>query len=167
MPSPDLTLIQTQVFDVCGFHYSAAIEEPESAGYNACYFNLNHLSVRFRTAKITPTKTGQFVTLWKRPGGGDIQPFDATDDIDLAIISVRKENQSGQFIFPKSVLCKYGVLTCNGKEGKRGFRVYPPWDKTDNKQATKTQNWQLNYFMDLSNPKTIDIRKVKQLYTLT
>jgi hypothetical protein len=166
MSSLDLTFIQTQIFDICGFNYSAAIEEAESADYNACVFKLNGRSVRFRTAKITPTKTGQFVTLWKRPGGGDIQPFDASDDIDVVIISVRTENQSGQFIFPKSVLCKYGIFTCNEKEGKRGFRVYPPWDKTENRQAAKTKNWQLNYFLDLSNPEKIDISKVKQLYTL-
>jgi hypothetical protein len=37
--------------------------EAESAEYGAYTFELNDLSVRFRVAKITPTKIGQFVTL--------------------------------------------------------------------------------------------------------
>jgi hypothetical protein len=36
--------------------------EAESGEYGACEFKLNGLSVKFRVAKITPTKIGQFVT---------------------------------------------------------------------------------------------------------
>ncbi len=164
MHSTELTLIQAQVFNACGFTYTKPLQEIESAEYHACYFTLNGLSIKFRTAKITPTKTGQFVTLWKRLSTGIIAPFDETDLIDLVIISVKKELHFGQFVFPKSVLCAQGILTLKNKEGKRGFRVYPPWDKVENKQAIKTQNWQLNYFLDLSNPSIIDIEKTKKLY---
>jgi hypothetical protein len=162
--SDDLLIIQQYIFDAFGFDYIKPIQEIESAEYNACSFTLNDLHVKFRTAKITPTKTGQFVTLWKRLATGIIAPFEASDSIDLVIISVRKENRFGQFVFPKSVLCTQGILTVNGKEGKRGFRVYPPWDETTNKQAIKTQNWQLNYFLDLSNLLKIDVEKVKKMY---
>lgn len=165
MHSDDLSLIQQQVFNVCDFTYTEPIQEIESAEYNACYFTLNNLQVRFRTAKITPTKTGQFVTLWKRQTTGIIAPFDAADLVDLVIISVRKEHQFGQFVFPKSVLCKQGILTFNGKEGKRGFRVYPPWDETTNKQAIKTQNWQLNYFLEVLNNKVTDFERAMRLYS--
>jgi hypothetical protein len=164
MLSSDLIYIQTQVFDACGFKYTEPILEIESAEYSACYFKLNELSVRFRKAKITPTKIGQFVTLWKRLESGVIAPFENTDSIDLVIINVIHDNQYGQFIFPKSVLCEQGILTVNNKEGKRGFRVYPPWDKTTNKQAIKTQNWQLNYFLDLSNFESDTLEKAKTLY---
>jgi hypothetical protein len=160
----DFTLIQTRVFDVCRFTYTKPIKEAESVEYNACYFTLNDLQVRFRTAKITPTKTGQFVTLWKRQTTNIIAPFDDKDLIDMVIISARKEKQFGHFVFPKSVLFEQGILTIKNKEGKRGFRVYPPWDTTTNKQAIKTQRWQLNYFMDLSNDKTIDVESAKKLY---
>ncbi|RYE38879.1 MAG: MepB domain containing protein, partial [Sphingobacteriales bacterium] len=40
----------------------------------------------------------------------------------------------------------HDILSGNGKNGKRGFRVYPPWDLTENSQARKTQQWQLEYF---------------------
>lgn len=164
MLSPTLTYIQTKVFDACDFEYTEPIIEIESVEYDAYYFKLNNLHVRFRKAKITPTKVGQFVTLWKRIESGVIAPFENTDSIDLVIINVIDGNQFGQFIFPKSVLCEQGILTVNNKEGKRGFRVYPPWDKTTNKQAIKTQNWQLNYFLDLSNFEFDTLEKAKTLY---
>lgn len=164
MPSFDLTYIQTQVFDACGFEYTEPSIESESSEYKACNFKLNKLQVRFRKAKITPTKIGQFVTLWKRLSTGIIAPFENTDSIDLVIINIVNGNQFGQFVFPKSVLCKQGILTVNHKEGKRGFRVYPPWDKTTNAQAIKTQTWQLNYFLDLSNFSPETLEKAKALY---
>lgn len=158
----DLLSIQTRVFDACYFKYSAPVIEPECAEYGACQFMLNDLSVRFRVSKITPTKVGQFVTLWKRNGGGPIQPFDSSDSLDLVIISSRNEEQFGQFIFPRSVLCEQGILSHNGKEGKRAIRVYPPWDKAINKQAQKTQKWQLNYFLNTSD--MIDTKHATKLY---
>ncbi len=162
--SDNLLIIQQYIFDACGFDYTKPIQEIESAEYNAYSFTLNDLHVKFRTAKITPTKTGQFVTLWKRLATGIIAPFEASDSIDLVIISVRKENRFGQFVFPKSVLCTQSILTVNDKEGKRGFRVYPPWDETTNKQAIKTQNWQLLYFLDSSDLLKIDVEKVKMIF---
>lgn len=160
----DITYIQTHVFIACDFEYTEPAFEIESAEYKACYFKLNHLDVRFRKAKITPTKIGQFVTLWKRVESGVIAPFEDTDSIDLVIINVESGHQFGQFIFPKSVLCQQGIFTVSQKEGKRGFRVYPPWDDTTNKQAIKTQIWQLNYFLDLSNIHAFDIEHAKALY---
>lgn len=68
--------------------------------------------------------------------------------IDLFIISTRDENHFGQFIFPKSVLVKQGILTSGRKEGKRAMRVYPPWDTTTSPQAKKIQKWQLEYFFE-------------------
>ena len=42
-----------------------------------------------------------------------------------------------------------GIITRNGKEGKRGIRVYPPWDIPTNKQAEKTKIWQAKYFLTI------------------
>lgn len=60
--------------------------ESESIAYGAYMFKLNSMNVRFRVAKITPTKIGQFVTLWKRIGNGSIQPYDIVDSIDFFIV---------------------------------------------------------------------------------
>lgn len=137
-----------------------SVVEPESTEYGACRFELNDLNILFRTAKITPTKTGQFVTLWKRISKGPIQPFDSSDSIDFFIISVRKENQYGLFIFPKSVLIHKEIVS-DIKEGKRAIRVYPPWDTTASKQAQKTQKWQLDYFFEISQNSTSVLDETK------
>lgn len=160
--SKDLILIQKILFDNCNFEITQPILEAESSEYGACTFALNNLNILFRTAKITPTKTGQFVTLWKRINQGPIQPFDNTDHIDLFIISVRKDNHFGIFIFPKAVLISKEIVS-DKKEGKRAIRVYPPWDRTTSKQAQKTQKWQLDYFLEISASQSMDLSRTKSL----
>lgn len=160
----DLLAIKELIYDPCDYECSLPIKEAESSEYGAYTFEVNTLSIKFRTAKITPTKIGQFVTLWKRIDKGPIQPFNFTDSIDLFIISARKDNRFGQFIFPKSVLCEQGIVSTNDKEGKRAIRVYPPWDETLSKQAQKTQKWQMDYFLEIPCDKSINMELVKKLY---
>lgn len=160
----DLLEIKKLLFENLTFEMTQPILEPESSEYGACSFVLNNLNIRFRTAKTTPTKTGQFVTLWKRSENGPIQPFDSTDSIDLIIISTRKNHLFGQFVFPTSILIEKGIVTHQNKEGKRAIRVYPPWDVTTSKQAQKTQKWQLDYFLKIDNDKPINIELFKKLY---
>ncbi len=162
----DLLLAKEHLYDKFGFECSLLEKAKESADYGAYSFTLNQKSILFRTAKITPTKIGQFVTLWKRIDKGPIQPYYFTDAIDLIVISVRKENRVGQFVFPKSVLCEKGIISTTTKEGKRAIRVYPPWDKALNKQAQKTQQWQLDYFLEIPVDKPIDRERAKMLYDL-
>lgn len=152
------------IYDPCGFNFENAVPEIESSEYNAYTFELNNLKIRFRSAKITPTKIGQFVTLWKRIGKGPIMPFDASDEIDLLVVSVQKDDLYGQFVFPKAVLIKQGVFT-DAKEGKRAIRIYPSWDITESAQAKKTQKWQLEYFLEISKEKPLDIERVRLLYS--
>lgn len=161
---PEILLpIKEQVFDQLGLELKNIIKEKESAEYAAYQFELGNLKIVFRNAKTTPTKVGQFVTLWKRNGGGPIQPYDAADEIDLVIVNTKSENRLGQFIFPKSVLIQQGIIS-NDKEGKRAIRVYPPWSKTENKQAQRTQKWQLDYFLEIPAEKPIDMELAKKLY---
>lgn len=147
----DLIIAKKTVYDFDGFKYSQPLPELESKEYAAYRFNIDSLCICYRIAKKTPTKTGQFVTLWKRnEKNGAITPFDTLDAIDLIIISVRKDDYLGQFIFPKAILLEKGIFSTNIKEGKRAMRVYPPWDKTSSKQAQETQKWQINYFFEIS-----------------
>ncbi len=141
------------------------IAEPESTEYVAHSFQLNGLAVAFRCAKITPKKIGAFVTLWKRINKGPIQPWDASDNLDLFIVSVRRDQYLGHFIFTKDALLKHGILSQNGKGGKRAIRVYPPWDKPTSAQAQKTQTWQLSYFLKIpEDSHSIDFKLCQKLY---
>ncbi|GAA1240072.1 hypothetical protein GCM10009578_095790 [Streptomyces rhizosphaericus] len=114
------------MYDPSGFTCSPPVPEPESAEYAACGFTLDGRSVRFRVAKTTPPKVEQFVTVWQRSENGPIRPFDADDGVDLFIVSSRDDRGFGQFVFPCAVLCERGVVSRDGRGGKRGFRVYPP-----------------------------------------
>ena len=135
------TVYQTSNLNISNFEL-----EQESKEYKACRFQLKNHTIICRDSKITPKKVGQFVTFWKRIENGPISPFEEQDTFDYFIINVQKGDLLGQFVIPKEVLIKKGIISTQKKEGKRGFRVYPPWDKATSKQATKTQKWQLLYF---------------------
>lgn len=161
----DLILAKQLVYDCCNLKCTQPLPETESTEYSAYRFEINKKTICYREAKITPTKTGQFVTLWKRNISGTIEPFDFSDIIDFVIISVRKENNFGQFILPKPILLEKGIFSTATKEGKRATRVYPPWDITTSKQAKKTQEWQLDYFLEISENESIASRAKKLLDT--
>lgn len=133
----------------------------ESTEYDACSFNLGENKILYRQGKITPSKTGQFVTIWKRDQHGITVPYHIGDDIQSIIIAVNKNRYSGYFIFPTSILADKGILSHNGKDGKRGIRIYPPWDAVSNRMAEKTRGWQSNYFLSAREP--IQLHKAKQL----
>lgn len=160
---PDLLAAQKLVYEPAGLICKNIINENESEEYGACEFEINNLRIKFRTAKITPTKIGQFVTLWKRIEKGPILPYDMNDPVDLFIVSVRNNNHFGQFIFPKSILHKKGIISKDGKGGKRAIRVYPSWDITESKQAKKTQEWQLIYFFEIDLNKQTNVDKINTL----
>ena len=161
----DLKVVKELVYDKCGFDLANLKQNLESKEYGACSFVLNGKIIQYRNSKITPTKTGQFVTIWKRNKNGITEPFDNSDNFDFVIITARNEDNFGQFIFPKSVLADNGIITRNGKGGKRGIRIYPPWDFTTNKQAKKTQSWQTKYFMTIKNNNSTDLDLTKKLLT--
>ena len=153
------------IYDVCKFKYSNPLIEAESSEYGAYEFELNNHFVRFRVAKSNPTKEGQFVTLWTRVENGPIQPYDLADKLDFFVVSTRFQGHFGQFVFPKLALHKWNIISQNGKGGKRAIRVYPPWVVTTNNQARKTQAWQLNYFLEISQNKLIDSARSQILYS--
>ncbi|WKK77639.2 MepB family protein [Marivirga salinae] len=157
-----LKSIQNTIYNKCGLALLNFKAESESKEYDACQFKLNGLNVISRSAKVTPKKAGQFVTFWKRNGNGPIEPFHESDPIDFFVVNIQAEDKFGQFVFPKSVLIKKGVISTNKKEGKRAIRVYPIWDIAKSKQAIRTQKWQIEYFYEIGE--ATDLEKVKGLY---
>lgn len=163
----ELNVVKKFIYDKCGFNLTNLKLNSESAEYGACTFELNGLKIIHRISKITPTKTGQFVTIWKRNKNGLTEPFDILDDFDYIVITSKYNERIGQFIFPKLVLAEKGIITQNKKDGKRGIRVYPTWDTVTNKQAEKSQNWQTKYFIEIKTDNTINLSLIKKLYNQT
>lgn len=160
----DLLAAKALIWDPGGFACSYPMTEPESAEYAACAFTIDDRSVRFRVAKTTPTKVGQFVTVWQRSDEGPIRPFDADDGVNLFVISSRDDEGFGQFVFPSEVLCERDIVSRDGSGGKRGFRVYPPWVTTTSRQARSTQQWQAEYFFSLDPDRPADLKRARTLY---
>lgn len=160
----ELKTLKELVYDKCGFVLTRLKINKESAAYGACSFELDGRKIEHRISKITPTKTGQFVTVWKRNENGVTEPFDSSDDIDFLVITSKNGDKMGQFIFPKSVLTDKGIVSRNGKGGKRGIRVYPLWDITTNLQAEKTKNWQIKYFLPIEVNNSADLDLARTLF---
>jgi hypothetical protein len=78
------------------------ITENESAKYHAHSYCLKNKNILFRIAQKTPTKTGWFVTAWKRDSNKITTPYDHLDQVDFLIINIVNNNKVGQFVFPKT-----------------------------------------------------------------
>jgi len=158
-----ISKILASIYEKCNFQITNFVKDNESEEYDACAFKLDNKNIIYRSSKITPKKVGQFVTFWKRNKEGITEPFSEKSLLDFYVIDVQSENKTGQFVFPKAVLIEKGIISTSKKDGKRAFRVYSIWDKTTNKQAEKSQKWQLNYFFEVN--KELDLDFVKRLYS--
>jgi hypothetical protein len=161
---PDLLATKDLIYKPLNFRCSIPQAEVDNAEYGAYQFTLEERRIKFRVAKITPTKMGQFVTLYKRVGKQPIQPYEALDPFDILVIGTRHGEFFGQFVMPKSVLVQQGILSKAGQGGKRALRVYPPWDETSSRQAQNTQLWQLGYFLEIPHNKPLDRVRAQRLY---
>ncbi|PEA23290.1 mep operon protein MepB [Bacillus cereus] len=139
-------------------------EEKQNAEYAGCLFRLNHKSNRFRISKITPNKIGQFVSFWEKDDNMQNQAFSYDAAPDLLVITCIDDNKLGQFIFPKETLLKEKILKTQSQKGKMAMRIYPIWDIPVSNQAKKSQMWQLQYFVDLSDHNNLPIDKLLNLY---
>lgn len=146
----ELIYSKKNLFDKLNFILTDFEFEKESRECEASRFRLDENMILYRKAKITPTKTGQFVTLWKRNGKRIIEPYQDSDPFDFLIVLAKSEFNLGLFIFPKWILIEQGILSIKEREGKRAFRIYAAWDLAENKQSIKTKRWQAEFFLNLS-----------------
>ena len=159
-----VTKAQSKLYAECGIKIENFAPEKESSEYYAHTCLIQSKKILFRIAKKTPTKTGWFVTIWKRGADNIIAPYDESDSVDFVVVAIINNNNIGQFIFPKSILLKKTIFSTNNEGGKRAIRVYSSSDETANAQAIKTQKWQNQYFVDLTSKNSENISRIKTLY---
>ncbi|MDM5319631.1 MepB family protein [Bacillus altitudinis] len=161
-----LTYVNKMFYEPNRLSLKAVREEVQNSDYGAGVFQLNSNSIRFRVAKITPTKIGQFVAFWEKDEENKNQPFSYEKATDLLVINTfTSENDFGQFVFPKEVLVKQHILKTDTTKGKMAMRVYPSWDKPASKQAIQTQKWQLEYFVGTNNTNRLPAQELLKLYS--
>ncbi|GAA1866110.1 hypothetical protein GCM10009715_11620 [Paeniglutamicibacter psychrophenolicus] len=124
---------------------------PEARAYAGCSYVMagtDGIGTRtiFRSAKVTPAKAGLFTTLWKRDENGATRPYSLADEVEDFVIAASVPAGYGYFTFTATNLADHGILTTGGKPGKRGFRLYTPWDTGLNKNASSTWAWQRAFF---------------------
>jgi len=158
-----LLAAQELLFTPAKLNVRDIVVEQEGQEYEACHFRLEDKTIQFRASKITPTKVGQFVTFWKRSKDGITMPHETSDQFDFLIVSATCKDKVGLFILSKKALRQHDIISKSGVGGKRGFRVYPAWDITNNPQAIKSQKWQLNYFMQLQTDRAINSSRLQKL----
>ena len=105
---------------------------------------------RIRTARITPTKPGAFVAVWKRGEGGSTRPFTSNEALSGLLVFAEEEERFGVFRFTAMHLLSLGYITSASHPGKRGFRVYPSWSSELNPQASRAKRAQAPAFTELS-----------------
>ncbi len=138
--------------------------EVQNSEYEGLLIIINKHVYRSRLAKLTPKKKGYFVAFWEKDTKGINQAYSYENSPEKLIVSVIDNERRGQFIFPKKVLHKYGILKSSKQKGKMAIRVYPSWVTELNTNAARTQTWQVEYFIDLSN--NFELEKLKTLYFL-
>ncbi|MFJ7737656.1 MepB family protein [Lysinibacillus sp. NPDC097287] len=161
-----LTYVNEMFYEPNQLTIKNILEETQNSDYGAGIFQLNSKSVRFRVAKITPTKIGQFVAFWEKDEADKNQAFSYDNATDLLVINTFDGNDNyGQFVFPKEVLLKQNILKTAKTKGKMAIRVYPSWVTPTSKQAIATQKWQLPYFINIDDANSIPIHELLKLYS--
>ena len=135
-----------------GAAVGAVTAEEQNSDYESGLARIGEELWRIRTARVTPTKPGAFVALWRRNAIGETEPFPASETaVAGALIFVSEHHdgtgRTGVFRFTRDHLSALGVLSSPARPGKRGFRVYPPWAQELNRQAARTQAAQAAAFV--------------------
>lgn len=116
--------------------------EEQNSDYESGVTLMGKEKWRIRTARVTPTKPGAFVAVWKRGEDGATRPFTIDEAMAGLLVFVEEGERFGVFRFTSSYLVSLGYVTSAACPGKRGFRVYPSWCSGLNPQASRTQRAQ-------------------------
>jgi len=158
-----LKIINRVETNVLGMSVSGVTLEVQNSEYEGMTLQLGDHLVRARLAKKTPTKQGYFVVCWEKNCQNKNQPFTVENSPERLLVNITDGEQSGQFVFSKSILVRKSILSHDDVVGKMAFRVYPIWESNLNQTAKKTQDWQMPYFIDCSQS-VLDKNKIAKLF---
>lgn len=156
-------IINKTLLPYLGMTVKYRYKEPQMEKYEGFYFKMFDISFRNRLAKKTPVRKGYSVSLYERDENDKKQAFDMDSSSDITLINIVDGMHQGQFLFPKTVLLKHGILRKSGVKGKMTLRVYPSWETGLNAAALKELEWQTDYFVDLSNDQEADMEVLERI----
>jgi len=177
----NLEIFISKVFLPLGYEITKNItidKEKENLIYSAMSFSLNNKNIVYRKAKITNTRPGAFLTLWKRPDKltTNTKPIALNyDELDCLIVEVYEDiNNQGIFIFPNFILINKKIISTEKYKGKTAFRVFPPWSKDKgivgtqvfSQSAKKTQSWQLDFFLKIDKNGNINSNELNNILNI-
>lgn len=129
-----------------GQKHSEVMSEEQQSDYQAGISEIDGQLWRIRTARITPTKSGGFVAIWRRDTTGTTAPYESEEGFQGVMVFIAEADHFGVFRFTQQHLEHLGVFASASAPGKRGFRVYPSWTTGLKGQAKKSQEAQLPAF---------------------
>ncbi|NQD42661.1 metallopeptidase [Glutamicibacter halophytocola] len=131
---------------VTGHTHSGVTPDEQQSDYQAGVAEIDGQLWRIRTARITPTKSGGFVAIWKRDNTGTTAPYEFDERLHGVLVFIEEGKNFGVFRFAQQHLERLGVFASTSSPGKRGFRIYPSWTTGLKGQAKKSQESQLPAF---------------------
>lgn len=132
------------------FDCSDITMDADNDAYEGFCFKFQNHRYRSRLARKTPKKKGYFVALWQKDELQKNRAISIDDRVDFVIVNVIDARRIGQFIFPVEILHEKGILRSETQPGKMAFRLYTPWCEDLNSHARLTQQWQIPFFINLS-----------------
>lgn len=161
----DFMAASTLALTPAGLRQTVPSPVHDNAEYASLSLTINEREAQWRDARTTPTKNGLFVAVWQRSEDGSTRPYSIDDPLELLVISTRQGDGFGQFVFSRETLRRQGIFSGPTSAGKRGFRVYPPWVIAGSNQAERTQSWQCEWFLTLDDEASVDLDRVRTLYS--
>ena len=86
--------------------------------------------------------------MWKKDENNTNVPFTEDDLENQLIVNIVDDKRRGQFIFPKDILIKKGILKVMILK-ENGIESVSTWETGLNNTAAKTQVWQCAYFNEI------------------
>ena len=147
--------MQKKIFEPLGILYSTPLVNTYEHTHRSFTTIINNKRCIISLAEKTAKKTGFFVTFWKKDHNNKSLPYDTKDPLDVLIIIAEEDVHYGVLILSRELLTQKKIVSSASAPGKRGFRIYTDWNRPESRHARITQQWQSQYFLNLSGIRSL------------